>query len=137
MFVTGYRYIHVAHLYCLAVQAGFYSDVVECLLSTRENLLRSPSGKKEIFFACYIWRPTWGYPMTRAVIPRVCFYDKLYGQGLRGRSPIWWGRMSHGIRSRVEFSIEKSEGSCIYRHAGIDYIALWDSLLLFREVFAS
>ena len=26
--VTGYRYI--IHLYCLAVQAGFYSDVVEC-----------------------------------------------------------------------------------------------------------
>ena len=53
--VTGYRYI--AHLYCLAVQAGFYSDVVECSLSTRENLVRSPSGKKEFFFACYIWRP--------------------------------------------------------------------------------
>ena len=35
--VTGYRYI--AHLYCLAVQAGFYSDVVECSLSTRENLV--------------------------------------------------------------------------------------------------
>ena len=49
--VTGYRYI--AHLYCLAVQAGFYSDVVECSLSTRENLVRSPSGKKEFFFACY------------------------------------------------------------------------------------
>ena len=26
--VTGYRYI--THLYCLAVQAGFYSDAVEC-----------------------------------------------------------------------------------------------------------
>ena len=46
--VTGYRYI--AHLYCLAVQAGFYSDVVECSLSTRENLVRSPLGKKEFFF---------------------------------------------------------------------------------------
>ena len=44
--VTGYRYI--AHL-CLAVQAGFYSDVVECSLSTRENLVRSPSGKKKFF----------------------------------------------------------------------------------------
>ena len=49
--VTGYRYI--AHLNFLAVQAGFYSDVVECSLSTRENLVRSPSGKKEFFFACY------------------------------------------------------------------------------------
>ena len=46
--VTGYRYI--AHLYCLAVQAGFYSDVVECSLSTRENLVRSPSGKKPVTF---------------------------------------------------------------------------------------
>ena len=26
---VGYRY--VAHLYCFAVQAGFYGDVVECL----------------------------------------------------------------------------------------------------------
>ena len=51
--VTGYRYI--AHLYCLAVQAGFYSDVVECWLSTQENLVRSPSGQKEFFFACYIY----------------------------------------------------------------------------------
>ena len=34
--------------------AGFYSDVVECLLSTRENLVRSLSGKKEFFFTCYI-----------------------------------------------------------------------------------
>ena len=49
--VTGYRYI--AHLYCLAVQAGFYSNVVECSFSMRENLVRSPSGKKEFFFACY------------------------------------------------------------------------------------
>ena len=45
--VTGYRYI--AHLYCLAVQAGFYSDVVECSLGTRENLVRSPSGEERIF----------------------------------------------------------------------------------------
>ena len=31
--VTGYRYI--AHLYCLAVQAGFYSDAVECWIFVR------------------------------------------------------------------------------------------------------
>ena len=40
------------------------------------------------------------------------------------------------VSSRVEFPIEKPEGCCIYRHAGIDYIALWDSLLPVREVFA-
>ena len=29
--VTGYRLgTNIIHLYCLAVQAGFYSDVVEC-----------------------------------------------------------------------------------------------------------
>ena len=39
------------------------------------------------------------------------------------------------VSSRVEFPIEKPEGCCIYRHAGIDYIALWDSLLPVWEVF--
>ena len=29
VYVTGSRYI--IHFYCLAVEAGFYSDVVECL----------------------------------------------------------------------------------------------------------
>ena len=43
----------------------------------------------------------------------------------------------HAVISRVEFSNEKSEGCCIYRHAGIDYIALWDSLLPLWEVFAA
>ena len=38
-YVKGYRYMYIAHLYCLAVQAGFYSDVVECSLSTWENLV--------------------------------------------------------------------------------------------------
>ena len=56
--VIGYRYIAHLYMYCLAVQAGFYSDMVECSLSTRENLVQSPSGKKEFFFTCYIWRPT-------------------------------------------------------------------------------
>ena len=41
------------------------------------------------------------------------------------------------LHSRVEFPFEKSEGCCIYRYAGIDYIALWDSLLPLREVFAT
>ena len=64
--VIGYRYI--AHLYCLAVQAAFYSDVVECSLSTRENLVRSRSGKKEFFFACYIC-------MVHVGIIQRCFHD--------------------------------------------------------------
>ena len=32
IYVTRYRYI--AHLYCFAVHAGFYSDVVQCRTST-------------------------------------------------------------------------------------------------------
>ena len=41
MCVTGYRYI--THLYCLAVQAGFYSDVVECWPATQMARGRSPA----------------------------------------------------------------------------------------------
>ena len=31
------------HLYCLAVQAGFYSDAVECLPVTQTARVRSPA----------------------------------------------------------------------------------------------
>ena len=33
-------------LYCLAVQAGFYSDAVKCLTATQEILVRSSAGTK-------------------------------------------------------------------------------------------
>ena len=36
----GYRYM--IHLYCLAVQAGFYSDAVECWPVTQTARVRSP-----------------------------------------------------------------------------------------------
>ena len=36
------------HLYCLAVQAGFYSDAVECLTDTQEILVRSSAGTKNV-----------------------------------------------------------------------------------------
>ena len=36
------------HLYCLAVQAGFYSDAVECLTVTQEILVRSSAGTKVV-----------------------------------------------------------------------------------------
>ena len=42
--VTGYRYM--IHLYCLAVQAGFYSDVVECRTLSPADRVRSPVGGK-------------------------------------------------------------------------------------------
>ena len=36
------------HLYSLAVQAGFYSDAVECLTATQEILVRSSAGTKGV-----------------------------------------------------------------------------------------
>ena len=50
--VTGYRYM--IHLYCLAVQAGFYSDVVECRTLSPADWVRSPVGEKCYFhfFTC-------------------------------------------------------------------------------------
>ena len=44
--VTGYRYM--IHLYCLAVQAGFYSDVVECWPVTQAARVRFPVGENVI-----------------------------------------------------------------------------------------
>ena len=38
--VTGYRYI--THLYCLEVQAGFYSDMVECRTLSPADQVRFP-----------------------------------------------------------------------------------------------
>ena len=39
--VTGYKYM--IHLYCLAVQASFYSDAVECWPVTQAALVQSPA----------------------------------------------------------------------------------------------
>ena len=36
------RYRYMIHLYCLAVQAGFYSDVVECRTLSPADRVRSP-----------------------------------------------------------------------------------------------
>ena len=45
------------HLYCLAVQAGFYSDVVECRTLSPADRVRSPVGEKCYFhfFTCYTY----------------------------------------------------------------------------------
>ena len=43
--VTGYMVIrYIIHLYCLAVQAGFYSDVVECPPITQKTRVRIRTG---------------------------------------------------------------------------------------------
>ena len=43
----GARYI--THFYCLAVEAGFYSDVVECLPVHPATWVRFPAGAGKIF----------------------------------------------------------------------------------------
>ena len=43
----GDRYI--THFYCLAVEAGFYSDVVECLPVDPATWVRFPAGAGKIF----------------------------------------------------------------------------------------
>ena len=43
----GARYI--SHFYCLAVEAGFYSDVVECLPVDPASWVRFPAGAGKIF----------------------------------------------------------------------------------------
>ena len=37
------------HLYRLAVQAGFYSDAIECWISTQETLVQSSVWAKRLF----------------------------------------------------------------------------------------
>ena len=45
--MTGSRYI--IHFYCLAVEASFYSDVVECLPVDPETWVRFPAEAGKIF----------------------------------------------------------------------------------------
>ena len=47
-YVTGSRYLLI-HFYCLAVEAGFYSDVVECLPVDPASWVRFPAGAGKIF----------------------------------------------------------------------------------------
>ena len=47
VYVTGYRYM--IHFYCLAVEAGFYSEVVECLSVDPVTWVRFQAGTGEIF----------------------------------------------------------------------------------------
>ena len=47
----GLGYIFI-HFYCLAVEAGFYSDVVECLPVDPVTWVRFPAGA-DIFFSLY------------------------------------------------------------------------------------
>ena len=46
VYVTGYRYM--IHFYWLAVEASFYSDVVECLPVDPASWVRIPAGAGKI-----------------------------------------------------------------------------------------
>ena len=46
--VTGSRY-NMTHFYCLAVEASFYTDVVECLPLDPAAQVRFPAGADKIF----------------------------------------------------------------------------------------
>ena len=47
--------LYVAHLYFLAVQAGFYSDTVECWIFVQRvaGLILSRVRSDDLFFTCY------------------------------------------------------------------------------------
>ena len=47
VYFTGYRYM--IHFYCLAVEAGFYSEVVECLPVDPATWVPFPAGTGETF----------------------------------------------------------------------------------------
>ena len=51
--VTESRYILI-HFYCLAVEAGFYSDVIECLPVDPATWVRFPAGAGKIFSLYYM-----------------------------------------------------------------------------------
>ena len=41
--------VYIIHFYCLTVEAGFYSDVVECLPVDPASWVRFPAGAGKIF----------------------------------------------------------------------------------------
>ena len=55
--LKGYMYITHLYLYWLAVQAGFYSDAVECNTLSPADQVQSPVEEvcDLIFFTCYIY----------------------------------------------------------------------------------
>ena len=59
------------HLYCLAVQAGFYSDVVECWPVTQTARVRSPVGENviSIFSPVTFGAPRWA-PLSYSLVVR-------------------------------------------------------------------
>ena len=91
----GARYI--THFYCLAIEAGFYSDVVECLPVDLASWVRFPAGTGKIFSLYDIGahRKSLTHPSSGSNSPSLIRNDSLW-PGTSGRSSIWWGRMSRG-----------------------------------------
>ena len=68
----GARYI--SHFYCLAVEAGFYSDVVECLPVDPATWVRFPAGAGKIF-SLY---DNWNDSMSTTVCSRDRYITHFY-----------------------------------------------------------
>ena len=64
----GARFI--IHFYCLAVEAGFYSDVVECLPVDPDTWVRFPAGAGKIFsLYAVIHLQFWAYESWDSLFP--------------------------------------------------------------------
>ena len=53
------RYRYITHFYCLAVEAGFYSDVLECLPVDPASWVRFPAWAGKIFLLYDNGAPRW------------------------------------------------------------------------------
>ena len=94
--VTGYRYI--THLYCLAVQAGFYSDAVECWIFVGRvaGSILSRVRSEEFFFTCY-----------RCVFLCILRWGELTGllTSVFSQTYLVLGFTTSGIKPKVEFRL--------------------------------
>ena len=68
------RYRYITHFYCLAVEAGFYSDVVECLPLDPAAQVRFPPRAVGIFLHPVTFGGQCGGPLLvfRASLSRKC-----------------------------------------------------------------
>ena len=71
---TCSRYRYITHFYCLAVEAGFYSDVVECLPLNPAAQVRFPPRAVRIFLQPVTFGGQCGGPrlVFRASLSRKC-----------------------------------------------------------------
>ena len=92
------------HLYCLAVQAGFYSDVVECRTLSPADRVRSPVGEKCYFHFSTVsfGAPRWAPNVTGEKMEITFFPDRGSNPGrLRDRPTLYRVAIKAGFYSDV------------------------------------